>query len=77
MTREEAIEILRNPPYEPTTIHHDFEYIATKLDISIDELNEYFSMPKKTYSDFKSQAWVYHLGSNIMKYLGMEVGGKR
>ena len=77
MTREEAINILKQPPYDPTTIHHDFEYIATKLNISIEELKEYIAMPKKTFRDFKSQAWIYHLGSNVMKYMGMEVGGKR
>ena len=77
MTREEALEKLRAPAYDPETIHHDFEYVAHKLDISVDELQGYFRLPKRSYRDFKSQKAIYAVGSRVMKALGMEVGGKR
>ena len=38
MTRAEALEKLKSPAYDPETIHKDFEYVATKLDISVKEL---------------------------------------
>lgn len=77
MTREEALERLKKPAYDEETIHQDFEYIATKLGITVAELQGYLEAPNKTYRDYKNQAWVYNIGSNVMKALGMEVGGKR
>ena len=38
MTRQDAIEKLKNPAYDTQTIQQDFEYIATKLGISVDEI---------------------------------------
>ena len=77
MSREEALEKLKSPPYDPETIHQDFEYIATKLGISVEELRGYFNAPNKTYKDYKSQERIYSIGSRAMKVLGLELGGKR
>jgi N-acetyl sugar amidotransferase len=55
MTREEALEVLKTPPYDPDTIEQDFEYIATKLGITPEELHSYHKMPKKYYWDYRNQ----------------------
>lgn len=77
MTREEALEKLKKPAYDPETIDQDFEYVATKLGISVEELRGYFDAPNKTYKDYKSQQSVYAIGAKVMKILGLELGGKR
>tara|TARA_B110000196_G_scaffold316735_1_gene328600 strand:+ start:1263 stop:2396 length:1134 start_codon:yes stop_codon:yes gene_type:complete len=77
MTRDEALSKLGSLPYDESTIKNDFEYIANKLSISIDELQHYMDMPKKTYRDYKSQDRIYYLGAKVMKMLGIEKGGKR
>jgi hypothetical protein len=77
MTREEALVKLEQPAYDQMTISRDFEFIATKLGISVSELEGYFFLPKKTYRDYKSQERIYELGAIVMKALGMEIGGKR
>lgn len=77
MTREEALAKLQQPAYQLETIQHDFRYIATKLDISIDELQSYLDAPNKSYKDYKSQQVIYKIGAEIMRKLGMEKGGKR
>jgi N-acetyl sugar amidotransferase len=77
MTREEALEKLKESPYDEVTIQHDIEYVANKLRISVAELNRYMDLPKKTYLDYKSQKDVYKWGASIMKLLHLEVGGKR
>jgi len=77
MTREEALEKLKKPAYEPETIEHDIEYVATKLGITVDELNSYMDLPKKTYKDYRSQESIYNVGAKVMKALGLEIGGKR
>lgn len=77
MTRDQALGQLKQPAYDPKTIKQDFEYIATKLGISVDDLQGYMDAPNKTYKDYKSQDNVYNIGAKIMRLLGMEKGGKR
>lgn len=77
MSREEALENLKKPAYDPENIKNEFEYIANKLNISVAELQSYFDMPKKTYKDYKSQENIYKLGAKAMRLLGLERGGKR
>lgn len=77
MTRKEALEKLKTPAYDPETIHQDFEYVATKLGISVQELQSYMDAPNKTYKDYKSQENIYNLGAKFMRLIGLEKGGKR
>lgn len=77
MTREEALKKLESPAYDPETIHQDFEYVATKLGISVEELQSYMDAPNKTYKDYKSQETIYNIGAKVMRMLGLEKGGKR
>lgn len=77
MSREEALEKLKFPAYDPETIQQDFEYIATKLNISVKELQSYMDAPNKTYKDYKSQENIYNIGAKVMRILGLEKGGKR
>lgn len=77
MTRDEALEKLKKPAYDPENIHHEFEFVANKLGITVDELQTYFTMPQKTYKDYKSQESIYWIGAKVMRLLGLERGGKR
>lgn len=77
MTREEALENLSHPAYDEETIKQDFEYIATKLGITVEELQGYLDAPNKTYKDYKSQENVYAIGAKVMRMFGLEKGGKR
>jgi N-acetyl sugar amidotransferase len=77
MTREDALKQMEKPAYDPETIKQDFEYIATKLGITVDELQGYMDAPNKTYKDYKSQEGIYNIGAKVMRMLGKEKGGKR
>lgn len=72
MTRKRALEKLSQPPYDKNTIAQDFEYIATKLGISVTELQRYMDLPNKTYKDYKSQLHIFIWGTKIMRILGLE-----
>jgi len=72
MTREDALLELERLPYDEEMIAHDFEYIATKLGISVDELQGYMDAPNKSYKDYKSQETLYRVGARIMKFFGLE-----
>ena len=77
MTRAEALEQLQSLPYDPETINNDIEFVANKLGISVQELNSYMDLPKRTYRDYKSQRQIYDLGARLMQLFGLEIGGKR
>ena len=77
MTREEALKKLESPAYNPDTIKDDFEYIATKLGITVEELQSYMDQPNRSNKEFKSQESVYSIGAKVMRLVGLEKGGKR
>jgi N-acetyl sugar amidotransferase len=77
MKREEALEFLKKPAYDEETIKHDFEYIANKLGITVEELQSYMDAPNKSYNEYKNQMWVYDIGARVMRMIGLERGGKR
>jgi len=77
MTREEALEILKKPAYDQSIIEDDFKYIATKLNITEDELNGYLKIPKKYYWDYRNQDFIFRLGAKILRFIGGETVKKR
>jgi N-acetyl sugar amidotransferase len=77
MTRDEAIEKLKSPAYDPETIEDDFNFVATKLGISAEELRIYFHMTKKYYWDYKNLQNIFRLGANFLNWIGVEKVKKR
>jgi len=77
MKREDALERLKKPAYSEETISQDFEYVATKLGITVSELQGYLDAPNKTYKDYKSQENIYQIGAKVMRAFRLEKGGKR
>ena len=77
MTREAALEKLKQPAIDPDEAKLDFEYVATKLDITTDELQKYMDAPNKTYKDYKNQEKYFETGAKIMRFLGLERSIKR
>jgi N-acetyl sugar amidotransferase len=72
MTREEALDKISRPAYDEATIGQDFEYVATKLDIGVDELRGYLNGPNKSFRDYKSAMPLIHLGTQVMRALGVQ-----
>jgi len=77
MTREEALSRLAKPAYDPATIATEFEYIARKLRIPVEELRHYFTMPKKFYWDYRNQEALFNFGAKVLKAIGAERSVKR
>lgn len=77
MSRDEALKKLEKPPYDPETITQEFEYVATKLGISAEELQSYMDAPRKSFRDYRSQEAIYLLGAKAMRMFGLTLGGKR
>lgn len=72
MTREEALQILEKPSYDPDLMVQDKEYVAKKLGITVQEFDEIIESPNKTPADYKNSMWLIKLGVFVSKLLGME-----
>ena len=77
MSRDEALKALEKPAYDPNLINEDFKYIATKLNISEDELKKYLKLPVKYYWDYKNQDSIFRFGAKILRLVGGETVKKR
>jgi N-acetyl sugar amidotransferase len=72
MTRGEALERIAQKAYDEDTISQDFEYIATKLGLTVSELQEIMNGENKTYHDYKSNMPMIELGTKVLRVLGVQ-----
>ncbi len=77
MSRAEALDKLSKPAIDEETVKHDFEYVATKLGITVAELQSYMDQPNKTYKDYANSETMFKTGAKVMKFLGLERSIKR
>lgn len=72
MTRDQALDRISRPEMDERFLEQEFEYVAHKLGLTVDELQALFDMPKKTFRDFKNKRNLIGLGANVMRKLGLE-----
>lgn len=72
MTRNEALERIAKPEMDEHFLTQEFEYVAHKLDLTVQELQILFDSPKKTFRDYKNKRDLIGFGANVMRKLGLE-----
>jgi N-acetyl sugar amidotransferase len=72
LSREEALERISKPAYNEETIAEDFEYIATKLGITVEELKQIMVGSNKSYQDYRNSMGVIELGTAVLRALGIQ-----
>ena len=72
MTRQEALDRIVKPELDEHFLEQEFEYVAHKLDLTVDELNSIFAGKNKTSYDYRSKRLLIELGSKVMSILGLE-----
>lgn len=72
LTREEALDRISRPEMDEHFLQEEFEYVAHKLGLTVEELEELFESPRKTYRDYKNKRWLIGSGANISRWLGLE-----
>ena len=62
ITRDEALEELKNPPISQAEIKNLKEYVADKFDITSNQIDEWFRQPNQSFFNFASHThcWQYH-----------------
>lgn len=72
MTRDEALARISQPAYDPDTLAQDFEYIATKLGLTVAELRGLHDGPNKTYRDYAHSMAMMELGNRVLRAFGVQ-----
>jgi N-acetyl sugar amidotransferase len=72
LTREQALERIARPAYDADTIAQDFEYVATKLGLSVAELQTIMAGENKTYRNYKSSMAMIDLGTRVLRAVGAQ-----
>ena len=72
MSREDALKRISRPEMSETFLKQEFEYVANKLGLTVDELQAFFNGENKTYFDYKNKRALIGLGVKAMKILGLE-----
>lgn len=72
MTREEALRILEQPPYDPDQAELDKAYVAKKLGVTTEEFDAIINQPNKTPADYKNSIWMLKLSVAVCRLLGIE-----
>ena len=72
MSRDEAITRISKPEMDEHFLEREFEYVANKLAISVDELRALFDGPNKTCNDYKNKRYWIGVGSRVMRRFGLE-----
>ena len=72
MTRNEALERISKPEMDEEFLKQEFEFVANKLDLTVEELEAIFKGDNKTYKDYSNKRWLIGIGAKVMRFLGLE-----
>lgn len=72
MSRDEALQRISTPELHEDEFKKEFEFVAKKLDFTVEELLTYFKGTNKTYKDYKNKHSLIIIGTKIMQLLGLE-----
>ena len=53
-------------------LQKEFEYVADKLDLTVNQLQEIFEGKNKSFHDYKNKIKLIRLGAKAMSILGLE-----
>jgi len=72
LSRDDALARITKAPYDEATLAQDFEYVATKLDLSVEELRALMNGPNKSYRDYRSAMPLINLGTMALRAVGVQ-----
>jgi N-acetyl sugar amidotransferase len=68
LSRADALVEMSQPVYKGYELEEDFDYIAKKLDLTIQELKEMINRPKKSYLDYPSNVLLFKISLSFRKH---------
>lgn len=65
ITRDEALDLIREPLYSSQELKVDEEFVVKKLGISHNEFLSIMASKPRQYSEFKNEEWIYKLKDKL------------
>jgi N-acetyl sugar amidotransferase len=72
MNRQDALERIKRPEMDEEFLKQEFEFVARKLGLEVNELCNLFDLPKKTYHSYNNKRWLIGIGARAMRVFGSE-----
>lgn len=72
MTRQEALNRVAKPELSSDFLEKEFQYVAEKLDLTREELQEIFKGKNKTFHNYKNKSKLIGYGAKVMQKFGLE-----
>ena len=70
LSREQALEEMRKPPYPEGKLDEDRLFFLKKLGLTEEEWNDILKAPIRTYRDYPSSQWLFDLKSWALQGVG-------
>ena len=77
ISREEAIETLSRPSLSREEVAREQRFVASKLEISEEQLENLMHLPKRYYFDFKNSVNFFGMGARALQLIGQEKSLKK
>ena len=71
MTRTEALDLISKSMFNENKINNEMQYVSSKLNISLDQLKQYYNLPLKSYMDFKNNSFLINIATILSTKLGL------
>ena len=72
MTREAALVRIAAPEMNEHFLEQEFDFVASKLGLSVSELRALFDGENKTYRNYKNKRWLIGAGTDLVRRFGRE-----
>jgi len=72
LTREDALKRVATPELNEQVLKQEFEFVARKLDLTVEELQNYFNGDNKSFKDYKNNFNLITFGTSVLQFLGIE-----
>lgn len=72
MSRNEGLQRLTHSELDEKFLMQEFHYVASKLDLSPDELQSIFTGPNKTFRNYPNKRNIILFGASLLRMLGLE-----
>ncbi len=68
MTREEALEEIKEPPYPEDLLEDDKEFVIKKLGLTQQEFNQIMNDPPKSYNEYDNNEKIWNRFSKLVNF---------
>jgi N-acetyl sugar amidotransferase len=72
LSRDEALQRLAQPSYDETQALKDMEFVAKKLDLSVEEFRQIMAGENRSYRDYKSSMSLIAVATQVLRVLGVQ-----